>query len=119
MAVQDPSDQEIAQALHKLVADRVQAGTYVILEGDPERNYYIQFALQGDRLFCEAVSNQYLEPEDQLSDAQLRTLENLGWREPEYEGQNWFRTFRPTTPDDYAQIVSRVRRAFTDVYGLE
>lgn len=119
MPVDGATDQEIAEALQKLVSDAVTAGTFVVLEGDTDRNYYIQFAMQGDRLFCEAVSNQYLEPENQLSQEQLRTLENLGWREPEYEAQNWFRTFRPVQPDDYIEIVRLARKAFTDVYGLE
>ena len=68
MSVENATDAEIVEALEKLVSDGIDAGTFVILEGDPERNYYIQFALQGDRVFCEAVSNQYLEPRDQLSD---------------------------------------------------
>lgn len=118
MPIADARDDEIAEALQKLMDDGIEAGAYVVLEGDPSRNYYIQFAMQGERLFCEAVSNQYLEPDDHLSDAQLRTLENLGWREPETEGQNWFRTFRPSEAADYAEMVSEVRRAFALVYGL-
>src|SRR5204863_3721229 len=49
---------------------------------------------------------------------QLRALENLGWREPEYEGQNWFRTFRPSSAKEYAEMASLSRRAFEQVYGL-
>src|SRR3954451_11699922 len=118
MSVTDASDEEIAEALMKLVENEVELGTFVVLEGDIERNYYVQFALDGGRLYCEAVSNQYLEPPNELSDAQLRTLENLGWREPEHHGQNWFRTFRPTSAADYAEIVAMARRAFVEVYGL-
>jgi hypothetical protein len=118
MPVRNPSDDEIVEALQKLISDQVEASTHVILVGDSERNYYIQFALQGDRLFCEAVSNLYLEPANELTDAQLRTLENLGWREPEHEGQNWFRTFRPASADDFGEIVSLVRSAFVEVYRL-
>lgn len=116
--IEDTTDHEIVDALEKLISDAITPGAYVILEGGSDRNYYIQFALQGDRLFCEAVSNEYLDPEHELSEEQLRTLENLGWREPEYKGQNWFRTFRPTQPADYVEIVRLVRSAFTDVYGL-
>lgn len=118
MPTENATDSEIVEALTKLVTDGIVAGTFVILEGGPTRNYYIQFAVQGGRLFCEAVSNQYLEPQDQLDDAQLRALENLGWREPEHEAQNWFRTFRPNDPDDYIAIVGITRRAFTDVFRL-
>lgn len=112
------SDRDIVEALRKLVTDRITPGTFVILEGDPARNYFIQFAIEGDRIFCEAVSNQYLKSLDQLTSEQLRTLENLGWRAPEHEGQNWFRTFRPTRMADYEAIVPLARRAFVEVYGL-
>jgi hypothetical protein len=111
-------DSDIVGALETLVTDRITPGTFVVLEGNPTRNYYIQFAIEGERLFCEAVSNQYLKPSDQLSDQQLRTLENLGWRGPEHEGQNWFRTFRPSSSSDYEAIVALARQAFVDVYGV-
>jgi hypothetical protein len=45
-------------------------------------------------------------------------LENLGWREPEHKGQNWFRTFRPLEATDYQAIVGLLRRAFVEVYRL-
>jgi hypothetical protein len=99
------TDAEIIEALEKLASDYVTPETFVILEADGARGYHIQFAIQGDRLFCEAVSNQYLEPQHQLDEGQLRTLENLGWRAPEYEAQNWFRTFRPATRAYYLEVV--------------
>ena len=70
------TDGEIVEALEKLVSDDVTPGTFVILEADPARGHDIQFAIQGDRLFCEAVSNQYLEQQHQLGEDQLRALEN-------------------------------------------
>jgi hypothetical protein len=60
MTVDNASDKEIVDALEKLVSDGIEAGTFVILEGDADRNYYIQFALQGDRVFYEAVSTRVL-----------------------------------------------------------
>jgi len=118
MSLDAVSDSDIVEALKKLVTDKITPGTFVILDGDTTRNYYIQFAIQGDRIFCEAVSNQYLNSSDQLTVEQLRVLENLGWREPEHEGQNWFRTFRPLEAGDYQAIVGLVRRAFAEVYRL-
>jgi hypothetical protein len=118
MSVTGPTDNEIVEALQRLVEDGISAGTYVILEGDPGRSYYIQFALDGGRLYCEAVSNQYLEPANQLDEEQLRTLENLGWREPEHDCQNWFRTFRPTRDEEFQEIVDLVHRAFAEIYAI-
>lgn len=117
MPVEDATDAEIIEALEKLARDAIDAGTFVILEADTARNYYIQFAVQDGGMYCEAVSNQYLEPEHQLDDEQTLALENLGWREGESEGQNWVRTFTPG-PEALASSVSLARRAFSEVYGL-
>lgn len=117
MPVEDATDAEIIEALEKLARDAIDAGTFVILEADTARNYYIQFAVQDGGMYCEAVSNQYLEPEHQLDDEQTIALENLGWREGESEGQNWVRTFTPG-PEALASSVSLARRAFSEVYGL-
>jgi len=118
VAVDHVTDAEIVEALEKLIEDDVSPGTFVVIEADSARGYYIQFAIQGDRLFCEAVSNQYLEPQHQLDADQLRALENLGWRQPDYEAQNWFRTFRPAGRADYDEIVTLVHKAFAAVYRL-
>jgi hypothetical protein len=118
MAIEAATDEQIKEALEKLVADGISAGAFVVLDADQSRNYYIQFAFQDGRLYCEAVSNQYLEPGDQLNDGQLAALENLGWREPEHEAQNWFRVFRPDSPTDFAEIVQLVHRVFHEIYGI-
>src|SRR5262245_24958498 len=108
------SDTDIIDALERLVSDGISPGAFVILEGDKTHNYYIQFASDGDEIFCEAVSNQYLKPSDQLTAEQLRRLENLGWRAPEHERQNWFRTFRSSRDADYADIMSLARQVFVE-----
>jgi hypothetical protein len=117
MPVEDATDAEIIEALEKLARDAIDAGTFVILEADTARNYYVQFAVQDGGMYCEAVSNQYLAPEHQLDAEQTTALEALGWHEGEYEGQNWVRTFMPSR-EAFAGTVRLVRRAFVEVYGL-
>src|SRR5262245_16478005 len=118
VSISNVNDDAIAAALSKLVDDGIEAGAFVILEPEASdgSNYYIQFALDSDRLYCEAVSNEYLEPPYTLDDEQMGVLENLGWRPPEHEGQNWFRTFRPSSPEDYDEIVALVHRVWLEVY---
>jgi hypothetical protein len=113
-------DETIIAALRKLVGDGIDAGTAVVLEAasPPDCNYYVQFATQDGVLFCEAVSNEYLESPCQLNHRQLRTLKKLGWGPPEVKGQNWFRTFQPTSSQDYEEIVRLAHRAFRDVYHV-
>jgi hypothetical protein len=120
ISVANVNDSAIAAALSKLVDDGIVAGAFVILEPKPgdDSNYYLQFAFDSGRLYCEAVSNEYLEPPHTLDDEQMRVLENLGWRPPEHEGQNWFRTFRPVSPQDYDEVVALVHRALSEVYRL-
>lgn len=118
MDTENAADRQILDALRKLVADGIEPGTFVILTGDAGRNYFIQFAVQDGLLYCEAVHNKYLQPSAQLSGPQVETLRRLGWREPETDAQNWFRVFRPRRTADYAKILTLVRRAFSEVYGL-
>jgi hypothetical protein len=117
MPVEDATDAEIIEALEKLARDAIDAGTFVILEADTARNYYVQFAVQDGGMYCEAVSNQYLAPEHQLDAEQTTALEGLGWREGEYDGQNWVRSFMPSR-EAFAETVGLVRQALTEVYGL-
>ena len=118
MPVEDATDAEIIEALEKLARDAIDAGTFVILEADTARNYYVQFAVQDGGMYCEAVSNQYLAPEHQLDDEQTTALEGLGWREGEYEGQNWVRTLHARAGRRSPRRVGLVRQALTEVYGL-
>jgi hypothetical protein len=93
-------------------------GQHVIFHGDEERNYYVQFAVDEGGLFCEAVYNYYLEPENHLTGDQVARLLALGWSPPEDEEQNFFRIFQPTSDEDLRAIVALARRAFIEVYGL-
>ncbi|HYN02132.1 MAG TPA: YbjN domain-containing protein [Vicinamibacteria bacterium] len=112
------TDAAIVLALHKLLRDGIDAGTYVVLQGDERRNYYIQFALQEGVVFCEAVHNRHLEPGNRIRPAQVRRLLSLGWERPRGGSPNWVRTFEPRTRRELQAIVGLVRRAFCDVYGL-
>jgi hypothetical protein len=66
---------------------------FVIVCSDPARNYYVQFPSPGDShppsLYCEAVSDKWLEPEDRLGEAGAGRLRSLGWRDPDGRHDNW------------------------------
>lgn len=116
MVMDNATDAAIVGALEQLTRDPEEAGTYVVLEGDATRNYYLQFACVDELLLCEAVSNRFLDEADQLDGAQITMLEQLGWRLDE-DGGNWACAFVPG-PQGFAAIVALVRRTFTDAYGL-
>jgi GTP pyrophosphokinase len=110
----------IISALKHLVAygDRGDyAGHHVIIH-DPPTGYYIQFAVDEGGLFCEAVHNDYLDDERQLTSNQVDELLAMGWDHPAYPEQNFYRVLRPTSDEDYRHIVTLVRGAFDRVYRI-
>ncbi|MEL6717150.1 MAG: hypothetical protein AAFP82_00375 [Bacteroidota bacterium] len=56
------------------------------------REYYIQIAAgKGDyEVYCEAVSNHYLEEEYYLTEDQIQQLATLNWQSPEDSEGNYF-----------------------------
>jgi hypothetical protein len=117
MADRGASDEQIARALKRLVEGGAAAGTHVIV-AQTRRPYYVQFRVDGDVLWCEAVHNKHLAPEDRLDRSQIRQLKRLGWAEPRRPDQNYRRSFAPERPEDYREIARVVRQAFAAAYRL-
>ena len=94
-------------------------GNYIIFEADLEKHYFIQFgASRGDaRLYAEAVGNDYLDPPDALTDAQIRHLQSLGWNRPGEANSNFHREWKADTDLEREAIAGEVMRAFVEVYG--
>ena len=114
-------DRSIVQALEELVACG-ERGDYVakavVLTADEARNYYVQFAVDEDGLFCEVVHNKYLAPEHTFTGDDIAKLLALGFEAPDHEDQNLYRVFHPAGEEDYGTIVSVVRTVVTDFFGL-
>ena len=75
--------------------------------------YYVQFipSEQGE-LYCEAVSNEYLDDEDRLAgDAELELI-GLGWSsaEPNFK-QLW------DEPIPFNEVAERMARTLIEVFG--
>lgn len=103
---------ELQAALEEL---RTQAeGAYLIVI-DPVRGYFTQFLGDETGFWCEAVSNEFLEPGDALDDDQLSRLASLGWRPPMESTPNWWYGEDARSAADVA--VASVR-ALRDVYGV-
>lgn len=104
---------ELEQALDELLGD--QGVAHLIVNADPARNYYAQFATEGDMYWCEVVANEFLEPAHALSSAQLSQLASLGWGPPAGSIPNWW--FVPDTAST-ADVAILVIRTLRDVYGV-
>jgi hypothetical protein len=103
------------------------SGNVAILIVNDARNYYIQFAAGHDEtpdgrdprsLYAEAVGNEVLSAEAQLSQSQRATLVDLGWHPPRHS-PNYSRSWTAVTDHDRRVIATRVLETMYQVYGLD
>lgn len=85
------------------------------------RPYYVQLIQNPDELIVEAVSNQGLPPDRQLSTDQEAALLGLGWTPPQPPpGQpNWFSTVPwPTPTAAGTELAHRLTRTLAEIFGV-
>jgi hypothetical protein len=106
---------EVVAGLEDLIAQPV--GEYLIISADDERNYYTQYRTDEKGLWCEAVSNQWLEPEHALEPQQISRLAELGWKAPEENLPNWWWA----APEDTSleAVATLTLETLTSVYGAQ
>ena len=81
--------------------------------------YYMQFMCQkGNKdVYCEAVSNNFLEGKEQLNEAQEAQLLKLGWNAN--DNSNFSREVILDTPKALTEAVNWIGQTAKDVYGIE
>ncbi len=79
-------------------------------------DYYLQFtgSKGNNELYCEAVSNQFLPEDLQLSDAQNQQLLDLGWSEADFG--NYSKSTRFEAGDAKMQLIKFIMETAKDVY---
>jgi hypothetical protein len=112
----------IAKSLRR-IQEEGGSGSFAILTADEAKNYYIQFmGEQGEPLlYCEAVSNEVLEPAYALTADQIAKLSQLGWEKPGQAsgtGPNYSRDWMARDDVDRLYIAQEVMDAFVEVYGV-
>jgi hypothetical protein len=87
---------------------------------------YVQLRAKARRFRCEAVSNAFLPPQEQLDDGRISALLALGWRPPAPTSStsggspNFSHAFAaPARPDDVARLLVRTLREVYDVPSPE
>jgi hypothetical protein len=97
-----------------------------IFIADPTKNIYIQFAAGHDDtpdgrgeylLYAEAVSNEFIAPDRQLTSQKILALKLSGWSEPRHS-PNYTRVWTAGSDDDRIAIASEVIRLFREVYDI-
>ena len=96
-------ERNLAMALADLEEDE-----FLILASNAE-HYYVQFAGQGEKgMRAEAVSNTFLKPEFQLSEAARQSLGDLGWSEPTYVPVDGEQEPKDGSPNYYVDVAAPV-----------
>lgn len=108
----------LASDLRRLVEDGDEKNTYIVVEADPDRNIYVQFALQGGRLWCEAVQNGYLSSEHALSEVQIVRLIRRGFQMPTRAEANWYRVYEAKDGIPFRTVSQMALGLVTEVYGV-
>lgn len=106
---------KIVAALEELL--KHPDGAYFVLIADAERNYFTQYLVDEGAVWCEAVSNQYLDSQHELGGGQMGRLAELGWNPPDENLPNWWWAVSKETPLD--EIAALTLRTLTSVYGVD
>lgn len=115
MQQQEHNAAVIARAPDKLISEGTE-GSYLIVAID---EVYLQFLSIGDTdepwLYCEAVSNQFLPPDQKLEPEQITALTLLGFEET-IESPNYSCEFSVPNPDILADIGRMTLQMFATIY---
>jgi len=105
----DELAREIAGRLEELMLWQTD---FMIVERNGT-NYYVQFvATELGELYCEAVGNEYLEPNAHIDEEQELALIGLGWSSPKPQFcQLW------DEPIPFAEVAERMARTLVEVFG--
>jgi predicted GTPase len=90
------------------------AGSYLIIKADDQRNYYAQFTEDDLQIYCEVVSNEFLEAPYKLDDAACAELLRRGWKLE--AGGNYYKTWTWST--NTAAVVWECLLVLASVYGV-
>ena len=84
-------------------------------------DYFLQAAAsRGDHaIWCEAVSNNFIEPEALLTESQIQHLQQLGWNLPESEEDNFQVQLAVDSEQRRAALADLFMRTANSVYGVE
>ncbi len=84
-------------------------------------DYYIQMAARrGDyEIYCEAISDNYLEEGKLLTQAQKETLKKLSWNDPENSEGNYFIKHNVDSELSRTNLSGLISKTANQVYSCE
>ena len=111
---------KIAEGLSRLFYEGGD-DNFMIVTGDEERNYYLQFAASaGDPvMMIQAVNNTFLHGKDALSQEQIDWLLAIGFEQDEEDPDMNLQMFVNADDDEtWEELGEMVVEILTDVYGV-
>ena len=107
------NEKEVLRYLNQLIPSA--EGSLIASYGD----YYVQFSVQEDRLYCEAVANTYLPAKLRLTDEAEERLLRLGFQKPTKDGENYSRQYpRTQIATQLRDIAALTVQVFAEVYDV-
>ena len=106
--------ENIIDTLQALTSEGGDGNFFIIHLND---DYYIQFTGQtgSPDVYCEAVSNHFLQGKAKLTEAQEDEMYELGWN----ADMNYSREATVTTAAHFVELSEWIQATATDVYGIE
>jgi len=111
---------EFAQRFARELAG-LDRDTILIVRERDESRHYVQAMREPDRLYAEAVSNNFLEGPLLLTPADEEVLSEAGWRPPtaDWAPANWWTELPPATgAADFDRLADMMVTALRDVQGV-
>jgi len=92
-------------------------GNFAIFTVNEEKNYYLQVSAQAGatQLYCEAVGDAYLKPENKLNPEQYLGLIRYGWVRT---AGNYTFIEEVHSPETRQSLADFIHKTLTTVYGL-
>jgi hypothetical protein len=107
------NEKEVLRYLNKLID--FAEGSLIASYGD----FYVQFSVQEDYLYCEAVANTDLPAKLQLTEEAEERLLRLGFQKPTKDGENYSRQYpRTQTAAQLRDIAASTVKVFAEVYDV-
>ncbi len=85
-----------------------------------EKNYYVQISgeREGNSIYAEAVSNQFLKPKDQLNQSQIHLLTEMGWNQPKGDSVNFYKNWPIDSSNDSEDLTKFLYQTLSRVFGM-
>lgn len=104
----------VESAINRLARDRT-VGSFLILSYG---NYYVQFLMIDDQIYCEAVSNAYLPARMHISPAAEKQLAKLGFRRAASNSENFARTVSARRRSSITSLSYKTVSVFQEIYEV-